>query len=196
MGKGGQTRDRIVHYAVTLASEVGVSGLTLGVLADGLAMSKSGLFAHFGSKEELQLAVVLAAQDAFVDEAIRPALTASRGLARLAALFDGWLARFEGGRYPGGCPLLAAAYEFDDQPGAIRDALVAGQKGLRDTLAKAVALAVETGELAPDTDAAEVAFALFALVQAAHHDARLLDDARAYDFARRGYARLIASLRA
>ena len=192
MTKKAATREAILQQALALASQVGISGLTIGSLAAASGLSKSGLFAHFGSKEALQLAVVLAAQAQFVAETVQPALALPRGMARLTALFEGWIGRLEGGCYPGGCPLLAAAYEFDDQPGAVREALVAGQRWQRDTLERLLQQACDAGELAEDCDVALLAFMLFGLVQSAHHDLQLLDSADGVALARRGFARLMA----
>ncbi|KMJ52221.1 hypothetical protein ACG97_14780 [Vogesella sp. EB] len=196
MTKKAATREAILQQALALASQVGVSGLTIGSLAAASGLSKSGLFAHFGSKEALQLAVVQAAQAQFVAETVQPALALPRGMARLTALFDGWLGRMEQGRYPGGCPLLAAAYEFDDQPGAVREALVAGQRWQRETLQRLLQQACDAGELAEDCDVALLAFMLFGLVQSAHHDQQLLDSADGVALARRGFARLMTTHKA
>lgn len=195
MGKGEQTRALILGEAVALASQVGIEGLTIGVLADRLKLSKSGLFAHFASREGLQLAVVEAAQADFVARAIKPALTEPRGLPRLRRLFDLWLANLDLPERPGGCPLLAAAVEFDDQPGPIRDRLAEGHRHLLATLARASAQAVECGHLAADTDAEQLAFELFGLVLAAHHHLRLLGDGTALARARRGFAARIERCR-
>ncbi len=192
MGKGEQTRALILQEALGLASQVGIEGLTIGVLAERLKLSKSGLFARFGSREELQLAVVQAAQDEFTALAVKPALAAPRGLARVRALFGLWLGRLDVEGRPGGCPLLGAAAEFDDQPGPVRDQLARGQRALRDILSGAVTRAVETGELRADTDAAQLAFELFGLILAAHHDLRLLGDADAPGRALRGMERMLA----
>lgn len=192
MSKKAATREAILQQAVALASQVGISGLTVGSLAVVSGLSKSGLFAHFGSKEALQLAVVQAAQAQFVTETVQPALAQPRGMARLSALFHGWIDRIAGERYPGGCPLLAAAYEFDDQPGPVREALVAGQRWQRETLLRLLQQACDLGELPPDSDVPLLAFMLFGLVQSAHHDRQLLDSDQGLLLARRGFARLLA----
>lgn len=193
MNKKAVTRDAILQQALALASSSGIAALTIGELASASGMSKSGLFAHFGSKEALQLAVVEAAQAQFVDETLKPVLALPRGLPRLSALFEAWIGRLEGGRYPGGCPVLAACYEFDDQPGVVRDALLAGQARLRDTLQRMLQDACDNGELPPGSDAALLAFMLFGLVQSAHHDRQLLGRSDAEQLARRGFALLTAA---
>ncbi len=193
MSKGDDTRALILRQASDLASEVGISGLTLGALAERSGLSKSGLFAHFGSKEELQLATVRAVQTRFVDDIVRPALAHPRGLVRLRALFDGWLQWIAHGPFAGSCPLLAAASEFDDQPGPIRTALVDGQIWQRDALIRALELAITSGELPPSFDCAQAAFELRGLLYAAHHDLRLLDDPHGIERAQRGFVRVIAA---
>jgi len=181
MRKGQRTRQDILGQAVALASEYGLEGLTIGSLADRLGMSKSGLFAHFGSKEELQLATLANARERFERIVFAPALAAPRGLPRLRELFRRWLAWADDPETPGGCVILGATVEYDDRPGPVRDALLASQQDLRTALARAVEIAVAEGDLRGDTDPRQFAFELFAIVYAAHHDRRLLGDP---DFAR------------
>ena len=169
----------ILDHAVAHASEVGLEGLSIGALATRLGLSKSGLFAHFGSKEELQLATLKAAQERFVNKVFLPALDTPRGLARLRALFRNWFEWLEASGQPGGCVILAAAAEFDDRPGLVRDTLLAGQKELRGAIAKAVRLAIDAGDLPAGADPWQLAFELFGIVLAAHHDRHLFDDPRA-----------------
>ena len=190
MSKKALTREAILQQAVRSASQIGISRLTIGSLAEQSGLSKSGLFAHFGSKEALQLAVVQAAQAQFVEEVVKPAFTQPRGMARLRALFHAWVMRLYAGDMPGGCPLLAAAYEFDDQPGAIRDALVAGQRWQRDTLQRLLQDAQDAGELAAGSDVPLLAFMLFGLIQSAHHDHQLLDSQDSAQLALQGFAQL------
>ena len=184
MSKKAMTREVILQQALRTASQIGISRLTIGTLAEASGLSKSGLFAHFGSKEALQLAVVEAAQQQFVQQVVRPALAQARGMARLAALFESWVMRLYGREQPGGCPLLAAAYEFDDQPGAIRDALVNGQCWQRETLQRLLQEALDAGELPANCDIPLLAFMLFGLVQSAH---QLLDRADSGQLALRGF---------
>lgn len=187
MSKKAMTREVILQQALRTASQIGISRLTIGTLAEASGLSKSGLFAHFGSKEALQLAVVETAQQQFVQQVVRPALAQARGMARLAALFESWVMRLYGREQPGGCPLLAAAYEFDDQPGAIRDALVSGQRWQRETLQRLLQEALDAGELPANCDIPLLAFMLFGLVQSAHHDHQLLDRADSGQLALRGF---------
>jgi AcrR family transcriptional regulator len=197
MGKGEQTRGLILNEAVALASQVGLEGLSIGVLARRLGLSKSGLFAHFGSKEDLQLQVLKQAQTLFLEQVLSPAQKEPSGLPRLEALFSNWIASVQSSdRFSGSGLLLAASIEYDDRPGAVRDALVAGQRELRGALAKAIRLAIEEGHLEPDTDPWQLTFDLFGIVLAAHHDSRLLGDPRALDRARAAFGRRIAAQRA
>ncbi len=196
MSKKALTREAILQQAVRSASQIGISRLTIGSLAGQSGLSKSGLFAHFGSKEALQLAVVQAAQAQFVEEVVKPAFTQPRGMPRLRALFHAWVMRLYGGSMPGGCPLLAAAYEFDDQPGAIRDALVAGQRWQRDTLQRLLQDAQDAGELAAGSDVPLLAFMLFGLIQSAHHDHQLLDNHHSAQLALQGFEQLCGTAQA
>jgi AcrR family transcriptional regulator len=194
MRKGDHTRNLILNEAVALASQVGLEGLSIGSLAGRLGLSKSGLFAHFGSKEDLQLQTLKQGQARFAEAVFRPALKASRGLPRLQAFFDNWLAWVEEHReLPGGCLILAASVEYDDRPGAVRDVLVAGQRELRGAIAKAVRMAIDAGHLSPNTDPWQLTFEMFGVVLATHHDRRLLGDARAAERARFAFRRLIAA---
>ncbi len=191
MGKGEETRQAILDEALALCSQVGVSGLSIGMLADKAGMSKSGLFAHFGSKEELQIAVVREGQQRFVDTVLRPALKAPRGLPRLRALFSNWLDWTSRARLPGGCPLNAAANEFDDQPGPVRDAVEAGLNEGRRLLANAVRMAVETGELRPDTDVDQVVFEFTGIELVTMQNQRLFRDKDAHRRAADAFERLL-----
>ena len=196
MGKGQATRATIMQEALAVASQVGIEGLTIGVLAERLGLSKSGLFAHFGSREALQVAGIQAGQDEVVELAVRPALQAPRGLPRIRSLFDHWLARHDVPGRSGGCPLLGATAEFDDRPGAVRDQLARGQRDLRQLLINLVQYAQDTGELRRERSAQDLAFELFGFIAAAHHDLRLLDDAAAPARARAAMEYLLASHRA
>jgi AcrR family transcriptional regulator len=191
--KGESTRDAILEAGVALAREVGLSAVTIGELAERVQMSKSGLFAHFGAKEELQLAVLKAAQAKFDDEVSRLAFQAPRGLARLRDLFSRWLAWGAAQPTPGGCLILAAVSEFDDRPGAVRDYLAEQQRAWLKGLARAVGFAIEAGELPPNTDTGQFAFEMFGLILSTQHHARLLDDLRYLKCAEAGLERLISS---
>jgi AcrR family transcriptional regulator len=194
MRKGEQTRTLILNEAMDLASQVGLEGLSIGSLAERLDMSKSGLFAHFGSKEDLQLLTLKQTQTLFREQVFSPALKAPRGLPRLRALFSNWLAWLERD-LPGGCVMLAGSAEYDDRPGAVRDLLVAGQRELRGAIVKAIRLAIGEGHLGSETDPWQLAFELLGIVLAAHHDRRLLGDSRSLARARDAFERLIEAHR-
>jgi AcrR family transcriptional regulator len=177
--KGAQTRTAILDEALKVASKLGLEGLTIGTLAEATGMSKSGLFAHFGSREGLQLAVLEHAAQRYGEAVLMPALKIDRGLPRLKDMFDRWLDWAIASGLPGGCIMIAAAAEYDDRPGPIRDAVIANQHRGNALMQKAVRLAVEEGHLRPDTDPEQIAFELLGIVLAAHNHRRLLGDREA-----------------
>lgn len=181
---GDRTRQAILEAAVDLASAEGLEGLTIGRLASELSMSKSGLFAHFGSKEELQLATVEAARVIFIREVIAPAFEAERGLRRLWRLCDIWLEYVRREVFRGGCFFAAAAAEFDGRPGPVRDRVAAIMKEWLATLRRSVAEAQEAGQLAAGEDAARLAFELNALEMGANWAFQLYGDRQAFTHAR------------
>lgn len=191
MGKGQTTRQTILEHAAELAGVVGLEGLTIGRLAAELHLSKSGLFAHFRSKEELQLQVLEAAAAHFTEVVVRPALAQRRGRTRLRALFDRWLEwdKAQAGR--GGCIFVAAAIELDDRPGPVREQLVRLQRNWLDSIARVVRGAIAEGEFRPGTDPEQFAQDLYGIMLAFHHAARLLGDPRAEERARRAFEGLV-----
>jgi AcrR family transcriptional regulator len=192
--KGEQTQALILNEALSLASLVGLEGLSIGALAERLSLSKSGLFAHFGSKEDLQLQTLRHAQALFHERVFRPALEQDPGLARLEAFFSRWIQWLDGTpQTPGGCLLLTASVEYDDRPGPTRHLLVAGQRELRGAIAKLIRGAMEEQQLSPRTDAWQLTFEILGVVLAAHHDHRLLGDPRAFDRAHAAFDRVIAA---
>lgn len=195
MGKGDLTRQAIVEHALAMASRIGLEGLSIGGLAQDLHLSKSGLFAHFQSKQALQLQVLEAATRQFTDVVVRPALTAPRGEPRVRALFDRWLAWAQGSRWPGGCVLIAASVEFDDQPGAVRDFIAGAQKDWFDTLAQAVRIAIGEGHFRAELDPEQFAFEAYGIALAMHHTSRLLKDPRAEQRAREAFEARVAAAR-
>jgi len=194
MRKGQQTRLAIVDAAVEQAAMAGLESLTIGALADRMQMSKSGVFAHFGSREDLQLAVLQAYEARFIDDVLKSAIAVPRGLPRLAAILEHWLARtvIEAAQ---GCIWISAASEYDDRPGPVRDELVRMIEGWRGELGRTIDQAVTAGHLVPDTDIDELLFAVNGVVLALHHDARLMRNPAALDRARRAIDRLIERLR-
>ena len=174
MSKGVQTRQTIVQVGYEQASRLGLEGLTIGKLAEQLGMSKSGVFAHFRSREDLQLAVLEFAGQRFVAEVLQPALTHSRGLSRLRALMENWLNWQRGSSRA--CLFISAAIEYDDRPGPLRDAVAEGQRRWRQEVARCAQHALERGQLRAEVDAEQLAFELFSLVLGVHHDVRLFGD--------------------
>ena len=162
--KGEETRAQILAAAVDQASSGGFESLTIGTLAEKTGMSKSGLFAHFGSKLDLQIAALDESARQFTDAVFRPALKAPRGVRRLRTLIENWITWPQRASLPGGCPIDAASREYQHQPGPMRDAILDRQRQLDAALAKAVELAVETGELAPSTDTRQFAFEFLAII--------------------------------
>jgi AcrR family transcriptional regulator len=182
--RGDATRASILRVAVDLASIEGLEALTVGRLATTLDMSKSGLFAHFGSKEELQLATVQAAREIFVEEVVEPALVAPPGLPRLRALCEAWLAHAERAASKGGCFFSQAAAEFDARPGPVRDRIAESLSEWLQGLEGAVRAAVDAGDLAKGTDAAQLAFELHAFEMAADSASQIFHDKKAFGRAR------------
>jgi AcrR family transcriptional regulator len=189
--KGRQTRAAIVDAALALASQGGIEGLSIGVLAEATGMSKSGVFAHFGSREELQISVVREYHARFEDEVFRPAMAEARGLPRLHMLFDRWLRRVSV-EIDSGCIYISGAVEFDDRPGPVRDALVTMVLTWRRALERAIRAAVGEAHLRADTDVGQLLFEIHGLILALHHDARFLRNAGAEERARTGFARVLA----
>ncbi|MBL0718782.1 TetR/AcrR family transcriptional regulator [Piscinibacter sp. Jin2] len=190
--KGQQTRLVILEAALGLASQIGLEGLSIGALAEVTQMSKSGVFAHFGSREELQISVIREYHRRFAEEIFQPALHEPRGLPRLQALFERWVQRVAI-EVDSGCIYISAAVEFDDRPGPVREALVGMVRTWHEALIRAARLAIEEGHLRPDTEPEQLLFELHGLILALHHDARLLRSPGSVERARRGFARLIAS---
>ena len=195
MTKGAETRERILERAYRLASRDGLEGLSLAALAGDLGMSKSGLFAHFQSKEELELAVLRQAAQRFQDVVWGPALRAPRGEPRLRKLFDGWLRWMDDPTSPGGCLFAAATVELDDRPGRPRDLLAETQRELFGAVSKAFRLAVDAGDLRTDAEPEQLAFELQGIIHAYNQHKRLLRESAAEDRARAAFERLLASAR-
>jgi AcrR family transcriptional regulator len=190
--KGEQTRAAILDEALSIASKLGLEGLTIGSLADATGMSKSGLFAHFGSREDLQLAVLEHAAQRYGEQVLMPALKIERGLPRLQAIFERWLDWASASGLPGGCIMISAANEYDDRPGAIRDAVIANQRRGGALCEKAVRLAVEEKHLLPGTDPEQIAFEMLGIVLASHNHRRLLGNKETRKRALTAFSELIA----
>ncbi|HEY2950876.1 MAG TPA: TetR/AcrR family transcriptional regulator [Micromonosporaceae bacterium] len=192
MGKGDETKMAVLDQAVDVARRVGLSGLTIGSLAEQAQLSKSGLFGHFRSKEALQLQILEHARTRFEQAVARPALHAPRGEPRVRELFDRWL-RWDS--LPGGCPFVAAATEFDDQPGAVRDRLVRDQRDLFDMIATVYRTGITEGHFREDADPDQFAQDFYGIILARHHTIRLLGDPRAETRARNAFETLLAHAR-
>lgn len=190
--KGEITRHAILDEAVTQARFQGLSGLTIGSLAERSGLSKSGLYAHFRSKEALQLETMAHHRERFITEVIRPALTKPRGEERLRALVALWIAWYE---HPGGCLFLAAATEFDDLPGPLHDQMVADEHDLIDTLRQVGGTLVRTGDLAHDTDLDQLSQEVFGILLGYNWMNRILNDPKAEDRAWVALDRLLDGLR-
>jgi len=195
MSKGTETRSRIVETALRAASVDGLEGISLGKVAADIGMSKSGLFAHFDSKEALQVDVIEAAAEKFTAVVVTPALSAPRGEPRLRALFAHWLRWEQIESLPGGCVFMHAAAELDDRPGPVRDALVNRQRQWLDTLAKAVRITIEAGHFRSDVDPSLFAFQLYGIVVSYYHASRLFKDPAAKSHAERAFDAVVAAAR-
>jgi AcrR family transcriptional regulator len=192
--KGEVTRQAILEQAASLASQVGLEGLTISSLAEALELSKSGLFAHFRSKEALQIQLLDFAVERFVDAVVRPALAAPRGEPRVRALFDRWLEWPKFGSLAG-CIFVALATELDDRPGPARDRLVQAQKDWMEVMATCFRTGVTEGHFRQDADPELFAYSMHGIMLAHHHATRLLQDPKAIEHSRRAFESLLAAAR-
>ena len=198
MGKGDETREAVLREALAQSSHLGLRGITIGGLADSMGMSKSGLFAHFRSKEALQSAVMDYAGDWFARLVLGPALEAPRGEPRLRALFDRWLGwdGFSDYALPGGCIFVGVTTEFDDEPdGPVRDKVVALQRQWLDSIARIHAGAVAEGHFGDAVSPEQFAHELYSIMLGYHFAARLLRDRGAADRARTAFEALLERCR-
>ncbi len=191
MTKGHETRSAILNHAIDLCSEVGLQGLTIGELAQKAGMSKSGLFAHFQSKENLQCEVLDAAANQFTKSILTPAFREPRGLNRIEAMFNNWVQWGEV-KLPGGCPFIAAASEFDDRPGQVRDRLVEHISNMLAMVARAARFSVDEGHFRPDLDTEQYAFEYWGIILGHHNYFRLLNREDADHRTRKAFEGLIA----
>ncbi len=194
MGKGEVTRQAILGHAVMLASRIGLEAMTIGRLADEMELSKSGLYAHFQSKEALLLQTLEYAGGRFIDVVVKPALGAPRGEPRVRAVFERWI------EWPrveplSGCFFVAAATELDDRPGPVRDRLVSMQRDWLEVLSNTVRTAVREGDFREGVDPDQFAHDMYGVMLAYHHASRLLADPRAGERARRAFEALIVAAR-
>jgi AcrR family transcriptional regulator len=189
--KGRQTKATIVDAALGLASQIGLEGLSIGALAEVTGMSKSGVFAHFGSREELQISVIREYHDRFESEVFYPALSRTRGLPRLESLFDNWMQRTST-EIDSGCIYISGAVAFDDRPGPVRDALASSVNTWQNALQRSVAQAQEEMQLSSQADPLQVAFEIHGLILALHYEARFLRNPGAAERARTGFNDIVA----
>ena len=189
--KGQQTRAAIVDAALGLATHVGLEGLSIGAVAEVMQMSKSGVFAHFGSREELQISVIREYHHRFEEEVFFPAVAGLRGLPRLRALFDNWMKRTSI-EIDSGCIYISGAVEFDDRPGPVRDALASSVKTWLSAMQRAIVLAKKEGHLRADADEQQMAFEIHGLILALHYEARFLQNPGAIQRALAGFDRIVA----
>ena len=192
LSKGEETRAVFLEAAVQHAGVHGFDALTIGLLAEQTGLSKSGLFAHFGSKEELQIATLDEAVRLYNEVAFIPALKAPRGLRRLRVVFDNWLQWIERSGLKA-CPMLAANTEFDDRPGPMRDAVVQHMQRLNHEIMRGVQMAIDTGEFATNADPEQFAFELFGIISSCYRSRNLFDDPKAKLRARKAFDRLTSS---
>lgn len=194
MRKGELTRAAILDVALDLASRDGLEGLTIGLLADKMNMSKSGVFAHFGSREDLQIEVVKLYHHQFEQEVFYPSMKEPRGLPRLQAMFARWVKRVSM-EIASGCIYISGAVEYDDRPGAIREELAGMVRTWKNALRRCVVQTIESGHLSAKTDPDQLVFEMYGLILALHHDARFLKLPGSVNRAEVGFERLINSYR-
>jgi AcrR family transcriptional regulator len=188
--KGQQTKAAIIDCALGMAIQLGLEGLSIGAVADAMHMSKSGVFAHFGSREELQISVIREYHQRFEHEIFFPAMDLPRGLPRLKALFNNWMQRISA-EIDSGCLYISGAVEFDDRPGPVRDALASSVKTWLTALHRAVLQARDEKHLSTDTDATQMSFEIHGLILALHYEARFLKSAKSLQRAKQGFEHIL-----
>ena len=189
--KGQQTKAAIVDAALRMAAQVGLEGLSIGSLAEAMGMSKSGVFAHFGSRDELQISVVREYYARFEAQVFQPAMMQPRGLPRVRALFEHWM-RFTSAELDSGCIFISGAVEFDDRPGPVRDALAEAVSVWIDAMTRAVAQAGEQGHLLASADPRQISFEIHALILALHYEARFMRRPGSMERAEQGFHNILA----
>ena len=188
--KGQHTKAVIVEAALGLATQIGLEGLSIGALAEVTQMSKSGVFAHFGSREELQISVIREYHTRFEDEVFYPAMREPRGLPRLRALFANWMKRTSV-EIDSGCIYISGAVEFDDRAGPVRDALASSVMTWLAAMKRALVVAREEGHLRADVDEEQMLFEIHGLILALHYEARFLKNPGSIDRAKRGFDNIL-----
>lgn len=189
--KGQQTKQAILDAALGLAAHVGLEGLSIGALAEVMRMSKSGVFAHFGSREELQISVIREYFHRFEQQVFYPAMQEPRGLPRVKALFANWM-KLVAVEIKSGCIFISGAVEFDDRPGPVRDALASSVKTWLAAVHRAVVLAKEDGHLSADADERQIVFEIHSLILGLHYEARFLKTPGSIARAHSGFEHILA----
>ena len=192
MAKGQQTKTNIIDTALHIATHHGLESLSIGGLAEATSMSKSGVFAHFGSREDLQMEVLKLYHYRFEQEVFFPSMKEPRGIQRLQSMFARWVKRVSV-EIASGCIYISGAVEYDDRPGPIRDSLVAMVRAWQGALLRCVEQSIATGDLKADTDAQQLVYEMYGLILALHHDARFLRVPGSIERAQAGFVRLLAS---
>jgi AcrR family transcriptional regulator len=190
LSKAEQTKATIIDAALRLASQIGLEGLSIGAIAEVTQMSKSGVFAHFGSREELQISVVREYFSRFERDVFAPALSLPRGLPRLRGLFANWMAQVAH-EIQSGCIFISGAVEFDDRTGPVRDALEQSMKTWLAAVRRSVGMAIEEGHLAPTAEPKQIVFEIHGLILALHYEARFFKSPRSMDRAKTGFENLL-----
>jgi AcrR family transcriptional regulator len=196
MSKGQRTRRDIIDKAYVLAGDIGLEALSIGALASETGLSKSGLFAHFKSKEALQLEVIEEVRSRFTNNVIRPALDAQRGEPRVRMFFEHYLRWIDGNRPSGGCMMMSLCHEYEDRPGLIRDRLVASHTDFLDVVRRMAQTAKDQGDFRPDLDVDQFAFEVFAIEMAYQHQSKFLKLPNAMSHARTAFASVLERSRA
>jgi AcrR family transcriptional regulator len=189
--KGQQTKQAIVDAALGLATQIGLEGLSIGALAEVTRMSKSGVFAHFGSREELQISVIREYYARFYNDVFLPAMDEARGLPRVRALFDNWMKRVAV-ELQSGCIFISGAVEFDDRPGPVRDALASSVDTWLSAMYRAIVQAKQEGHLLAEADEEQMAFEIHGLILALHYEARFLQRPHAVGRTHKGFENILA----
>jgi len=196
MAKGEKTKGKILEKAASLASVCGLEDMSIGKLAKATGLSKSGLFAHFNSKENLQTQVVQWAAEMFTEKVMRPAFNESRGIPRIRAIFENWKNWIDGDSLPGGCVMIASSTEFDDKPGAVRDEVVSMMNELLQSLTRTAQIAIEEGHFKANADPRQFAFEFESLLHGYHLLHRLLKDPEARERSDKALERLLEAYQA
>jgi AcrR family transcriptional regulator len=191
MSKGERTKEKILSKAISLASVCGLEDLSIGKLASESRLSKSGLFAHFNSKENLQTQIIQRVTDLFVEHVLLPAIKHPRGIPRIRAIFKNWKEWIDGESMPGGCLAFASAVEFDDRPGAVRKEVVGMVQNLLDMLERSARIAVDEGHFRPGSDTKQFAFELNSIMCGYHMSSRLLKDPEAENRSKQSFEKLL-----